>query len=141
MVRFEREAYDEMLEHARDGVPHEICGVLAGDRDDGVVEDVVRVENVSETPRTNYMMDPEAQLSAVDEVEEERGLDVVGFYHSHPEGPEHTSETDEARATWPDHTYVIVSLGRDEPWVGAWTWTGEEFDDQEVEVAGGSGEN
>ncbi len=140
MVEFTEQAYDDMLEHAHDGVPHEICGVLAGDRDTGVVEDVVRVENVSDTPRTNYMMEPEKQLEAVDEVEEERGLDVVGFYHSHPEGPEHPSETDEARATWPDHTYVIVSLGPEEPWVGAWTWTGHEFLKQDVDV-GGRGEN
>jgi proteasome lid subunit RPN8/RPN11 len=132
MVTFESDAYDEIIEHAREGKPYEICGVLGGDADEGRVEFIRRVENVSETPRVNYLMEPEDQLEAIDDVEE-RG-DVVGFYHSHPEGPEHPSETDAARANWPGHSYVIVSLGPDEPFVGSWRWTGKEFEDEEVVV-------
>ncbi|MFW5929115.1 MAG: desampylase [Halobacteriota archaeon] len=136
MTSFDADVIDRLVEHARQGRPHEICGVLAGDRESDHVSHSVEVENVSETPRTNYLMEPEDQLRAIDEVEEELGLDVVGFYHSHPEGPEQPSETDEARATWPDHVYVIVSLGPDEPFVGAWRWTGDEFEETEVDVVG-----
>jgi len=134
MVTFERSAYNEIIEHSREGKPHEVCGVLGGERDDGEarVEFVRRVENVSETPRVNYLMEPEDQLAAIDDVEE-RG-DVVGFYHSHPEGPEEPSETDADRANWPGHSYVIVSLGPDEPFVGSWTWTGDGFEDEDVVV-------
>jgi len=132
MINFEADAYDEIIEHAREGKPHEICGVLGGDRDQNRVEFVRRVENVSETPRVNYLMEPEEQLAAIDDVEESG--DVIGFYHSHPEGPEEPSETDAARANWPDHSYVIVSLGPDEPYVGSWLWTGEEFEQEEVVV-------
>jgi len=134
MVSFTPDAYEEIIEHAREGKPYEICGVLGGrrDGDEARVEFVRRVENVSETPRVNYLMEPEDQLAAIDDVEE-RG-DVVGFYHSHPEGPRQPSETDADRANWPRHSYVIVSLGRDEPFVGSWRWTGEAFDDEEVVV-------
>ncbi len=135
-IVFSQDAYDEIIEHAREGKPYEICGVLGGERDDdeGRVEFTRRVENVSETPRVNYLMEPEDQLEAIDDVEE-RG-EVVGFYHSHPEGPEQPSETDEARANWPRHSYVIVSLGPDEPFVGSWLWTGEDggFEEEEVVV-------
>jgi len=133
MIRFEPEAYKEILEHAREGKPHEVCGVLGGVREDGEaqVEYVRRVENVSETPQVNYLMEPEDQLESIDEVEE-RGYEVVGFYHSHPEGPEQPSETDAARANWPGHSYVIVSLGPEEPFTGSWLWTGEGFEKEEV---------
>lgn len=134
MIKFNRGVYDEIIEHARRGVPFEVCGVLGGSRGaPSVVEEAYPVENVSDSPRTNYYMDPEDQLRAIDRVEED-GWEVVGFYHSHPEGPDHPSETDAKRATWPKHSYVIVSLGADDAFVGSWRWTGEEFVSEEVEV-------
>lgn len=134
MISFEPEVYDDVVEHARRGKPYEVCGVLGGRRGrESGVRMAVPVENVSETPRTNYLMEPESQLEAIDEVEE-GGLEVVGFYHSHPAGPEEPSETDAARANWPDHSYVIVSLGGEEPFVGSWRWTGEEFRSEDVGV-------
>jgi len=133
MIRFDSDTHGEVIQHAREGKPHEVCGVLGGNRDDGEAQVgyVRRVENVSETPRVNYLMEPEEQLEAIDEVQE-AGYDVVGFYHSHPEGPEQPSETDAERANWPDHSYVIVSLGLGEPFTGSWVWTGEEFEQEEV---------
>jgi proteasome lid subunit RPN8/RPN11 len=144
MVTFTREAHDAIVRHAERGKPYEICGVLGGTRDPGGGADdgrdgddrvatTVTVENISETPEVNYHMEPEDQLRAIDEVED-AGHDVVGFYHSHPEGPEQPSSTDEDRATWPDHVYVIVSLGPSEPFVGAWRWTGEAFEAEAVHV-------
>lgn len=134
MITFDGEVYDDVLEHARRGKPYEVCGVLGGERvRESRVRMAVRVENVSDTPRTNYLMEPESQLEAIDEVED-AGLDVVGFYHSHPEGPDRPSETDAARANWPDHSYVIVSLGGEEAFVGSWRWTGKEFRMEDVGV-------
>ncbi|MDY6764496.1 MAG: M67 family metallopeptidase, partial [Halobacteria archaeon] len=92
------------------------------------------VENASETPRTNYLMESEDQLEKIEKIEDE-GLEIVGFYHSHPKGPNNPSQTDAERATWPDHSYVIVSLRDDNnPFVGSWVWTGEEFKEEEVKV-------
>jgi proteasome lid subunit RPN8/RPN11 len=65
---------------------------------------------------------------------EDRGDDVVGFYHSHPAGPPGPSNTDAAQATWPDHSYVIVSFEGDVASVGSWRWTGEEFSEETVAV-------
>lgn len=136
MVTFTQDAYDAIVRHAKRGKPYEICGVLAGTRgDDGDdrVSATEPVENVSDTPETNYHMEPEDQLQAIDGVED-AGHDVVGFYHSHPAGPEQPSSTDEDRATWPDHVYAIVSLGPTEPFVGAWRWTGDAFEAEDVRV-------
>lgn len=141
MIEFDVDDYDEIIDHAKDGKPYEICGVLAGERGEkeATVEKIYDCENVSETPETNYLIDPQEQFEIVEAIEDE-GLDVVGFYHSHPEGPFRTSETDADRATWTGHSYVIVSLGDDEPKVGSWIWTGDEFEREEIEVDGDSRE-
>jgi proteasome lid subunit RPN8/RPN11 len=125
MIEFEREAYDSIVEHAREGVPYEVCGVLGGEHgeDRSRVGTALRAENAAADPETRYYIDPEEQLALIDEVEAD-GDDVVGFYHSHPAGPTGPSETDADRATWPGHSYVIVALDG-EPFVGAWRWNGE----------------
>lgn len=126
---------DRIVARARDGAPEEVCGVLGG-RDDGDVATVTRAEpvpNVADAPRTTYELDLGAQLEAMRAVEDD-GEAVVGFYHSHPAGPRSPSATDEAHATWPDRSYLIVALDGDEPFVGSWRWTGERFVEERVRV-------
>jgi proteasome lid subunit RPN8/RPN11 len=150
---------EQILAHAREGEPQEICGILAGtrtgtgldedehsDENEHRVKDEHRVEtrhptgNIAATPRTKYEIDPREQLESM-EVIEEVGREVVGFYHSHPEGPAGPSATDSAQATWPGRSYVIVSLegtlGESEgeaASLGSWRWTGEEFVEETVRV-------
>ncbi len=117
---------ETILERARDGRPEEICGVFGGDYDpDGRsrVRSQYPADNVAETPRTRYRIDPEAQLELFDRLEE-RGEEIVGFYHSHPRGPPRPSDTDVAQATWPDRSYLIVSLEPRE--VGSWRWRADD---------------
>lgn len=120
---------DALLAHAREGAPREVCGVLGG-RETRVTT-ARRVPNVATRPRTEYRLDPEEQFAAMEAVEA-AGETVVGFYHSHPRGPARPSVTDEAQATWPDHYYAIVVP--DEPFVGAWRWTGERFERERVQA-------
>jgi desampylase len=138
VIEFDRASYDAIVEHAREGVPHEICGVLGGEYGEECsrVESVQQAENVAERPETRYYIDPEEQLELIDGIED-GGSDVVGFYHSHPAGPTEPSETDADRATWPGLSYVIVALGS-EPFVGAWRWNGERerFEQETVRVVG-----
>lgn len=135
---------DEIVAHARERTPEEACGILAGTRGDEAsrVEARHPAENVAETRRTRYEIDPREQLDLLETIEAS-GREVVGFYHSHPRGPAGPSATDAAQATWPDRSYVIVSLGRgdDEDGegsasVGSWRWTGEEFVAENVRVMG-----
>ncbi|WP_247002906.1 desampylase [Halosolutus gelatinilyticus] len=113
---------DAIVDRAREGSPEEICGVLGGEYapdDWSRVRSQYPAENVAETPRTRYRIDPEAQLAIFERLEG-RGEQIVGFYHSHPRGPPRPSATDAARATWPDRSYAIVSL---EPFeIGSWRW-------------------
>ncbi|WP_233203891.1 desampylase [Halegenticoccus soli] len=128
-----------LLRHARQGLrdgPREVCGVLVGARArerDGAdrATDCRRVPNVAANPRTEYELDPAEALAAIEDAEA-AGLDVVGFYHSHPESPPVPSETDRDRATWNGYVYLIVAPRTDE--VRAWRWTGEAFDPLPIAV-------
>lgn len=133
MLVLSRAAYDDVLDHATAGGSEEICGVLAGERDadeTARVDAVHRAENVADTPRTRYLIDPEEQLSIIERIED-AGREVVGFYHSHPEGPPVPSETDAERAAWPGYSYAICVPG-DRPDLGSWRWTGEQFEREAV---------
>ncbi|MFB6102070.1 MAG: desampylase [Haloplanus sp.] len=128
-------ARDALLAHAREGAdgtpPAEVCGVLAGER--GPPDRVTRtkrVENVADHPRTAYELDPAATVAAIDRIEE-RGDDVVGFYHSHPESDPVPSATDRVQATWSGYVYAIVSPPDS---IRAYRFTGEGFDELPVQV-------
>lgn len=125
---------DELVDHAREAAPKEACGVLAGEADH--VTELHRCRNADERPRYRYTIDPTDQMEAFRAIDEQ-GLELVGFYHSHPRGPRKPSETDADRASWSGYVYVIVSLDGDEPWLGAWRWTDEDGFEQERIVVDG----
>jgi len=93
--------------------PEEGCGVLLGRERDGVreVERTVELDNQREASRHNrYVISPEQFLRAEKEARA-AGLDVLGFYHSHPDHPARPSAFDLEHA-WPWYSYVIVSVER-----------------------------
>ena len=101
----------EIHTHARRAYPEEACGVLLG-RDDGAVRTVTRVlscENRGDSSRANrYLIAPEDVLAA-DREARAQGLDVVGFFHSHPDHAAAPSAFDLEHA-WPYYSYLIVSV-------------------------------
>lgn len=131
-VIFDPTCYAALIDHAREGTPREICGVLGGqqapDRDTYHIDCSIPVTNVAETPRHRYRLDPAEQLAAMDRIEA-TGRTVVGFYHSHPQGSSIPSAVDHREATWPGTLYVIVAP-TDEPSIRAWWWdqTADSFD-------------
>lgn len=134
MIELSRPVYDGLIEHAHQGAPEEVCGLLGGEHGEEVstATSLHRAENVSDTPITEYDIDPTEQLELMDAIED-AGDGVAGFYHSHPAGPPAPSETDAERATWPGLSYVIVVLDSEHPYVGSWRWDGEaEMFEQEV---------
>jgi proteasome lid subunit RPN8/RPN11 len=137
MIELPRETYDAIVDHASEGAPEEVCGVLGGDygEERTRVESAHRAENAAETPKTEYEIDPEEQLALIETIEDDGG-EVAGFYHSHPAGPTQPSATDAARATWPGVSYCIVVLDGRHPYVGSWRWNddSETFEQEVVRV-------
>lgn len=137
MLELTRESYDDIVYESYRGGDEEVCGVLAGEYggEESRATAVFPAENVAETPQVRYYMDPEEQLDITERIED-RGLDVVGFYHSHPAGPPEPSDTDAERATWPGYSYVICALDG-YPCLGSWRWTGDGFEREAVAVVDG----
>lgn len=114
---------DAVRAHARAGAPEEVCGVLVGRREgeDLVVDHVAPTRNAHACPRVAYLVPPEELLRIALDAEDARGVEVVGFYHSHPTGPPALSREDHARASWAGAAYLLV-WGAPEEGVGCWTW-------------------
>jgi len=81
-----------MLAHALEGYPFEVCGVFLGTA--AAVSRAVRVLNrETAEPRVRYRIAPEDLLRLQGEARQE-GLEVIGYYHTHPDHPSRPSETD-----------------------------------------------
>ena len=106
-MKISRALVDEMVAHAREDLPNECCGMVAGL--DGEATEVIRVENAAASP-LRYEMDPKAQYEAWKSIED-GGKELLAIYHSHTKSAAYPSQTDVNQAVaWPDQVYVIVSL-------------------------------
>jgi proteasome lid subunit RPN8/RPN11 len=106
-VKISRALVDEMVAHAREDLPNECCGMVAGL--DGEATEVIRVENAAASP-LRYEMEPKAQYEAWKSIED-GGKELLAIYHSHTKSAAYPSQTDVNQAVaWPDQVYVIVSL-------------------------------
>jgi proteasome lid subunit RPN8/RPN11 len=102
---------DEVHAHCRDAYPQECCGAIVGRIVDiGKSADrIVRLENAEpDAPERRFVIDPRRLMELGRAVSAEH-LDVIGFYHSHPDSPARPSATDLEWA-WPVYSYVIVSV-------------------------------
>jgi proteasome lid subunit RPN8/RPN11 len=91
-MKIRRTQVEALLAHARSGYPFEVCGVLLG-RDATVEKAQAVLNRETESPRVRYQIAPEDLLQIQRESRDE-GLEIVGFYHSHPDHPARPSETD-----------------------------------------------
>jgi proteasome lid subunit RPN8/RPN11 len=135
--------YEEMVEHARAGLPNEACGVVAGE--DGRPVRVYRMRNAEESPVV-YRFDEREQLEVFNEIEE-KGWDLLAFFHSHTHTEAYPSPTDRARAHWadpitgehisayPGTRYLIVSLAEDQPVIRAYRFDGGDPVEENVRVS------
>ncbi len=84
-------------------LPEEACGLLFGRGQR--VDRAAAIENELHS-RLRFRLEPRAQLSAMQSAEDD-GLELLGIYHSHPEGPAQPSATDLQEAAYPEAAYLI----------------------------------
>ncbi len=141
-MRISRADADALLAHARSGYPHEICGVLVGTVRNGNarVARVVPVTNhEKERPAVRYVISDEEHIS-VQKAARADGLDILGYYHSHPDHPARPSETDrriaaEGLSDGVVHVVIGVAGGRDAV-ATAWVFrdAGQAFEEEPLEI-------
>ena len=120
--------------HGRETFPHECCGAMLWK--DGVVQEAYALPNTTEEgPRRRFLVRPNDYRLA-EKRASDAALDLLGFYHSHPDHPAKPSQYDLDHA-WPVFSYVIVSvMGGEDKLLTSWRLKDDRstFDEETVEV-------
>ncbi len=115
MLKLSYADYQALRAHGEQTYPHECCGVLVGEFDEAggkVVMKSVQCGNTrTDSPTNRYHIGP-AELVRIQREALLAGIDIVGFYHSHPDHPARWSATDLAEAHWTGCSYLITSVER-----------------------------
>jgi proteasome lid subunit RPN8/RPN11 len=112
MLKLPKNEFGAICRHAEAAYPLECCGVLLGTREirSRVVRRAVPCANTRvDSPQSHYDIDP-VELIRIRRGAREAGLEIVGFYHSHPDHPPRWSETDLRDAHWIGYSYLITSV-------------------------------
>ncbi len=112
---------EKIRAHGAETYPHECCGALLGRDSDASHSETARevlalfplVNRHDESPRNRFAVTAEDVLDA-DKAAQAQGLEVIGWYHSHPDHPARPSQFDQDHA-WPWYSYIIVSVQNGAP--------------------------
>jgi proteasome lid subunit RPN8/RPN11 len=118
----------KIRDHGAETYPHECCGALLGrDLDPAVTSDsdaarlptreilalYPLINRRDDSPRNRFSVTSDDVRDA-EKAAREKGIDVVGWYHSHPDHPAAPSQYDQDHA-WPWYSYIIVSVANGKP--------------------------
>jgi [CysO sulfur-carrier protein]-S-L-cysteine hydrolase len=143
MIELPTSMFDDLVAHARSGLPNEACGVVAGK--DGRSVCVYPMRNAEESPVV-YRFEEREQLEVFNDIQD-RGWELLAFFHSHTHTGAFPSPTDRALALWrdpvtgqetpayPGTRYLILSLAERDPVLRAFTFPGGEPVEEEVRVS------
>jgi proteasome lid subunit RPN8/RPN11 len=117
--------------HAEEAQPAECCGVLVGS--EHAILESCRAQNLAQDPN-RFLIDPRDHIEAR-RTARDRGLEVVGFYHSHPRSAPYPSPTDVAEATYPECVHLIVTLSPELPAARLFSIAGDRVDELTLRLA------
>jgi proteasome lid subunit RPN8/RPN11 len=112
---------EKIRAHGAETYPHECCGALLGRDSEATDRNAVRevlalfplINRRDDSPRNRFSVTAEDVLEA-DKAAQAQKLEVVGWYHSHPDHPARPSQYDRDHA-WPWYSYIIVSVQNGAP--------------------------
>jgi proteasome lid subunit RPN8/RPN11 len=125
MLQLGPEHHNNIVEHGQRDYPYECCGLLLGRFDDDglkVTCETYAISNAREetAKRNRFLITPE-ELMRGERYAASKQLEIVGFYHSHPDHPAEPSQYDRDHA-WPTYSYVILAVHKGEA-VAITSWT------------------
>jgi proteasome lid subunit RPN8/RPN11 len=125
MIELAAKHLEEIKEHGQRDYPHECCGLLLGrfgDEGRKLTCETYGISNArEETAKRNRFLITADELLRGERYAADKRLDIVGFYHSHPDHPAVPSEYDRDHA-WPTFSYVILSVQKGQAAeISSWT--------------------
>ncbi|MGA9586309.1 MAG: M67 family metallopeptidase [Terracidiphilus sp.] len=112
VLRIKKSAFHELRSHSEEAYPNEGCGVLVGSAgiEGWIVAYVVRAANSrTDSPHNRYAIAPVELVKILRDARKD-GLEIAGFYHSHPDHPAIWSQVDLAEAHWMGCSYLITEV-------------------------------
>lgn len=130
MLQIPQQIINDLFDHAKTGLPEEVCGYLAG-----TYREVTRQFRLTNMDHSNehFSFDPNEQFQTVREARKV-GLQILANYHSHPETPARPSQEDIRLAFDPNISYVIVSLAAEVPDIKSFRIQNGEVEKEEILV-------
>jgi proteasome lid subunit RPN8/RPN11 len=115
LIRLSELHLAQICQHGERDYPFECCGLMLGRFENDRRKIVVEIYPISnsreeEAKRNRFLIRPEELLRG-EKYARKKGIDVVGFYHSHPDDRAVPSQYDLAHA-WPTYSYIVVSVER-----------------------------
>ncbi len=111
-LKIDKKNFDLIKAYGEKSFPLECCGFLLGRQNGGTKEVVTPLPaynaRVGQVRHHRFLITPQTFLEG-EKFAKERGLDVVGFYHSHPNAKAKPSTYD-LEHSWPWYSYIIVSV-------------------------------
>jgi Predicted metal-dependent protease of the PAD1/JAB1 superfamily len=130
MLTIPQHIIDEIIAHARQELPNEACGYLAGNENE--VKQAYALTNIDHSPE-HFSFDPAEQFRTV-KAARKAGLEILANFHSHPETPARPSVEDIKLAYDPEISYVIISFAGEAPDVKSFKIRNGEVEKEEIRV-------
>ena len=111
LLKIREELADLIRAHGVETYPHECCGAILGrdgDRWREVLALLPLANRRDDSPRNRFEVTP-GDVQLAEKTAREKNIELIGWYHSHPDAPARPSEFDRAHA-WPWYSYIIVSV-------------------------------
>jgi proteasome lid subunit RPN8/RPN11 len=116
VLKIGNELLQRIHAHGVETYPHECCGAILGRDDESsrAVLDLLPLANRrNDSPRNRFEVTPD-DVRLAEKTAGEKKIELIGWYHSHPDAPARPSEFDREHA-WPWYSYIIVSVLKGTP--------------------------
>lgn len=134
IIRIHCDLYNELVEYAKEHLPEEACGLIAGeiDGDEKIIKKVYFLENIDHA-EDHFSMNPQEQLGAVKDMRA-NGYKALGNWHSHPSSPSRPSVEDIRLAYDRKASYLILSFMTNAPVINSFHIENGEYEKEDLRI-------
>lgn len=134
IIRMDVKLYDEIVQYAKEHLPEESCGLIAGeiDGDNKTIKKVYFLENTDHA-EDHFTLNPKEQLEAVKDMRK-NGYKPLGNWHSHPSSPSRPSVEDIKLAYDKGASYMIVSFLTKAPVINSFHIENDQYEKEDLRI-------